>query len=198
MEADKIINHMKMYEAYHNRLTEIVNKLGLAPDIDTFIREHCAPHGWQTPYNDVDYRELVDICEGYAGQDIFPDEYLAIFFLRFGVAVKPARAKRSYTRLESSYPQPECFHFMEGSKMNKHYLYSMRTVICDPVCERARINRYLLYPGRVIGHDPNFICGMSRMDHFLDHSGIKTIITVAQQQPPEMEVYVVLDSSTHE
>lgn len=188
MEADKIINHMKMYEVYHNRLTEIVNKLGLSPDIDTFIRNHCAPYGSQTQYNDDDYEELVETCKRYTGQDIFPDEYPAIFFLRFGVAVRPALANRSYVRLESSHPQPERFHMWEGSILNKHHLYMGKIIICDPECETVRRNRCRDREISAL----NSICDMNRIRHTLDHSDIKTMITVAQQQPPEMEVYVKL------
>ena len=87
MEANDIIRLLKQNPLYHRRLTVMVNKLDLAPDIDTFIREYCAPDGWQTPYNDVDYQEFVDACEGYRDKGINSMEMPGIFFLRFGVAI---------------------------------------------------------------------------------------------------------------
>lgn len=89
MDAHEIISLLKMNPLYHRRLTVIVSLLGLAPDIDTFIREYCAPDGWQTPYNGVDYREFVGMCEGYRDKGIKPNELPGVFFLRFGVAIEP-------------------------------------------------------------------------------------------------------------
>ena len=215
MEANDIIRLLKQNPLYHRRLTVIVSKLGLAPDIDTFIREYCAPDGWQTPYNDVDYQECVDACEGYRDKGIEASEMPGIFFLRFGVAIDPP-SDEDFPRFSVDVltrdqtvdshrglfnrglfvrPDGGLFNrglFVRPDESGKHaMLYS---IFYQPVIELDR--QPVLSSGRMPaggrGHEDYQDYVDDPDNHVIYHEGVKNIIQFAQRCPLDQKARVLL------
>lgn len=179
MESDKLISNLKQNKTFHKRLTEIVRLLGIAPDIDTFIQDRCAPSGFQFPYNEVDYKELLDLCDrhydnpGYLDKGILPIELVAIIFLNFGVPIGAWPVYNFSAYLKSSIPLPQ------SHRVVTDYYY----------------DEFLLRSASVVRYDQNIDSLKEAQDphnHIIDHLNIKCIIKDAQKQPPEWEVYIDL------